>query len=752
MRKIIFGLLLFSSTSAFSEVLDTISLKEIVISASRWEQEVKNVPSRVIGINAKENVFQNPQTAADMLQNSGQIFVQKSQTGGGSPVIRGFETNRILLVVDGVRMNNAIYRGGHVQDVITLDNAILDKTEILFGPSSTMYGSDALGGVIHFYTKNPMLNQFGGNAYMRYSSANSEKSGHVDFNLGFGKIASLTSLSYSDFGDLRVGENGGFGTPNGFAKSLFYVTRDKQNNTDVVNANTTPNIMVGSGYKQIDLLQKVLFQQNEHVSHMLNLQYSTNIGNVPRYDRMLEVIYDASSNPIKPAYAQWDYGPQTRFLGAYTLDIKIENNLFDDAKFILSYQSIDQDRISRKLNKSNRKTQMEDVNVFSANFDLTKEITDKTVLYYGLEETFNSVKSTVTNIDIVTGANAAPAATRYPDGGNVWNSAALYAQANTELTEILSLTGGFRLSSVYMNSKFKNDPAAGNLIFPFDETKLHEIAPSANISLVANLPSKTKISTIVSTGFRAPNIDDMTKFFDNTNNQTVVMPNEKLQPEYAYNAELNVSQSFGSKLKLEAGTYFTILDNAMTVQATKFNGMDSILVDGTMLKAMSIQNVNSATIWGFYADATLRPIKYLSLNATINSTFGKYRGENASIVPMDHIPPMFCKVSAAYTLYNMKFEAYVRFSASKKLEDYSPSGEDNLAQTAITGFDSAGQPSSYAGTPAWYTLNFRAAYDVMKNLSVNAGVENILDRHYRQFASGISSPGRNIYGTVRLKF
>jgi hemoglobin/transferrin/lactoferrin receptor protein len=204
-------------------------------------------------------------------------------------------------------------------------------------------------------------------------------------------------------------------------------------------------------------------------------------------------------------------------------------------------------------------------------------------------------------------------------------------------------------------------------------------------------------------------------------------------------------------LKIEAGAYFTILDNAMTVQATKFNALDSILVDGDMLKAMSIQNVNSATIWGFYADATLRPIKYLSLNATINSTFGKYKDENASIVPMDHIPPMFAKVSAAYTLSNMKFEAFVRFSAAKKLEDYSPSGEDNLTQTAITGIDSGGN-FSYAGTPSWYTLNFRAAYDVMKNLSVNAGIENILDRHYRQFASGISSPGRNIYGTVRLKF
>ena len=85
-----------------------------------------------------------------------------------------------------------------------------------------------------------------------------------------------------------------------------------------------------------------------------------------------------------------------------SVDINKQNRWFDDAKFILSFQSLDQDRISRKLNKTNRKTQMEDVSVFSANFDLMKKISERTTLYYGLEETLNLVQSTVTNIDITT--------------------------------------------------------------------------------------------------------------------------------------------------------------------------------------------------------------------------------------------------------------------------------------------------------------------------------------------------------------
>ncbi|NCB84346.1 MAG: TonB-dependent receptor [Bacteroidia bacterium] len=726
------------------------TLREVVVSASRWEQEIKNVPSRVIGISSKSNEFTNPQTTADMLQNTGQIFVQKSQTGAGSPVLRGFETNRILLVIDGIRMNNAIYRGGHVQDVITLDNAILDKTEVLFGPSSTLYGSDALGGVIHFYTKNPKLNRKSGNAYVRYSSANSEKTGHFDYNLGFGKFASLTSVTYSDFGDQRIGKSGDFGTFGDFGKNLYNVTR--VDNKDVVSTNPNPYIMAGNGYKQIDVLEKILYQQNEHVSHMLNLQYSNNIGNLPRYDRMLELSYDKTTKTMLPTYAEWNYGPQKRFLGAYTLDINKQNRWFDDAKFILSFQSLDQDRISRKLNKTNRKTQMEDVSVFSANFDLMKKISERTTLYYGLEETLNLVQSTVTNIDITTGANASPAATRYPDGGNSWNSAALYVQGNHELSDIFSLTGGLRLTSVYLKSEFKNDRSAGNAIFPFDKAEINEIAPCGNLSVVANLPSKTKISATISTGFRAPNIDDMVKFFDNTSSKTVVVPNTGLKPEYAYNAELNIVQRLGHTGKIEAGAYYTLLDNALTVQPTQFNGKDSVIVDGTTLKALSIQNSNSGRIYGYYAGTTINPVRNLSLNGSVTATYGKYTNEQKEVVPMDHIPPMYGKIGASYNFSKLKLEGFMRFSAAKKLADYSPSGEDNLSQTAVTAVNAKGEATAWAGTAAWYTLNFRAAYDVTKHINLNAGIENILDRHYRQFASGVSAPGRNIYGTLRVNF
>ena len=133
------------------------SLNEIVVSANKFNESRSEVGQSIRVINAKEISFLNQQTTPDLLQSSGNIFVQKSQMGGGSPVIRGFETNKVLMVVDGVRMNNAIYRGGHLQNSLTIDNNALERLEIVLGPGSVIYGSDALGGVMHFYSKNPKL-------------------------------------------------------------------------------------------------------------------------------------------------------------------------------------------------------------------------------------------------------------------------------------------------------------------------------------------------------------------------------------------------------------------------------------------------------------------------------------------------------------------------------------------------------------------------------------------------------------------
>lgn len=187
-----------------------ILIDEYVISASKSRESKLIIPYMVDVLERDVLAETTGLTAADILEGTGNIMVQRTQGGGGSPILRGFEANKILLVIDGVRMNNAIYRSGHLQNSITIDHAILDRTEVIFGPSSIMYGSDALGGVIHYYTKDPELSKdtharIEAGAYTQYASALKGKTGHLDFSMGKKYLGSLTSITYKDLGDIKIG-------------------------------------------------------------------------------------------------------------------------------------------------------------------------------------------------------------------------------------------------------------------------------------------------------------------------------------------------------------------------------------------------------------------------------------------------------------------------------------------------------------------------------------------------------------------
>ena len=191
-----------------------LSLDEIVVSATRWTQNKHDVPEKITTISTKQVALQNPQTAADLVGISDEVFIQKSQQGGGSPMIRGFATNRLLYTVDGVRMNTAIFRSGNLQNVISLDPFAIENTEVLFGPSSVIYGSDAIGGIMSFKTLTPQLSAVKGKeivvgkAVTRYSSANNEKTAHFDINVGWKKWAIVSSITANDYGNLKMGTYG----------------------------------------------------------------------------------------------------------------------------------------------------------------------------------------------------------------------------------------------------------------------------------------------------------------------------------------------------------------------------------------------------------------------------------------------------------------------------------------------------------------------------------------------------------------
>jgi len=704
------------------------SIDEVVISASKFEEKRKDVAQKIQVLRASEIQNMNQTSMADVIANSGNIMVQKSQQGGGSPIIRGFETNKILIVVDGIRMNNAIYRGGHLQNVITLDNAIMERTEIVYGPGSVVYGSDALGGVMSFTTKNPLLSsddkmRVNAGAYTRYMSASSGYAAHADVSVGGKRIGSLTSFTLSNFGDLKQGTNRNPEVGN-FGARPWYVERIDGKDSLLVNSDT--NLQVGSGYSQIDILQKFLFQQNENVKHIINLQYSTS-SNIDRYDRLTQTAGGTAK------FAEWYYGPQKRLLGSYSIMLSKKTKMYDNARFILGYQQIEESRIDRRLNKVEQKHRIENLDIFTANLDMAKKV-GKHEIRYGLEGWYNKVNSTAFQKDIVTGIQS-PLDTRYASGGASMNSIAVYATHTWEITDKLILNDGLRFSNVGLNAKF-TDTTFFN--FPFKDAKQNNNALTGNLGLVYMPTDDTRVTALVSTGFRAPNVDDLSKVFESTPGN-ITVPNSTLKPEYTYNGEVGVSNRFNGWLTIGATGYYTLYRNALTTQNFTFNGQDSILYDGTMSKVRATTNANKAYMYGLELNANGRLNDHLAIYATYNYTKANIVTDSTAI-PLDHIPPIFGKFGIQINENKFRADLFVNYSAWKRIKDYNPFGEDNQAYALP------------AGMPSWYTINARISYQFNKYIGMQVACENILDQNYRVFASNISAPGRNFILTLRGSF
>lgn len=699
-------------------------LNEIVVSANRFEQEQRDIPQRTEVITAKSMAFDNAPTSADVIQNTGNVMVQKSQLGGGSPVIRGFETNKVLLVVDGIRMNNTIYRAGHLQNIITLDNAAMNKIEILYGPGSVMYGSDALGGVMQFFTKDPVFSIDGSqashaNAFVRYATAADELTGHLDFSIAGSKFGSITSFTYSEFDDLIQGSNRSDDYPD-FGKRPWYVAHIRGQDTTIINPN--PDEQVGSGYTQYDILQKFVYKASETMTHKLNFQYSTST-DVPRYDRLTQTA------GADPRFGDWYYGPQKRLLAAYSMEISKGTGLFGNGTITAGYQNIEESRHDRRYKMTTLNHRIEKLDIATLNADFTRH-GGAYAWSYGFEGTYNHVNSTANKEDIETG-EIGPLDTRYPDGGSDASSASVYINEIYTVNPHFQLQGGLRAAYHSLTSKFVDKTF---FPFPYDEVSQSNAVVTGSIGTVLQSDGGFRVSFMGAIGFRTPSVDDMSKVFESRPG-VVIVPNPDLGPEHTYNVDLNVSKSFDN-FEIGVGGYYTWYKDAITVAPGTFNGESEIVYAGDTSQVITNVNAKEAYIYGGNAYLSWNFAKALSLYSTINYTYGRIETDTTPY-PLDHIPPVFGKTSLRYQGSKLQAEFSAIYHGWKKLEDYNLIGEDNIAYATADGM------------PSWMTLNLKASYAITEMLSVQAGIENIADTNYRVFSSNISAPGRNISVTLR---
>lgn len=708
--------------------ISNLNLDEVVISGSRWRQNSDDVPSKIISISAKDVALQNPQTAADLLSVSGKVFVQKSQQGGGSPMIRGFATSRLLYSVDGVRMNTAIFRSGNLQNVINLDPFAIEGTEVLFGPGSVIYGSDAIGGVMSFQTLTPRLSLndsplVTGKANVRYSSANNEKTGHFDVNLGFKNWAFVTSISSWDYDHLRQGSHG----PEDYIKD-YYVQR--QDSTDVVISQDDKLLQIPSAYSQINMMQKIRFQPNERWDFQYGFHFSET-SPYGRYDRHTRVRNGTAR------YAEWDYGPQIWMMNNLNINHSANNSVFDQLSLRLAHQWFEESRIDRSFNSNERNTQSEEVGAYSANLDFIKSTGEKNTLFYGVEYVLNDVNSKGELTDISTEISEMGPA-RYPE--SKWQSLAVYVTDEFKVTDDFTLSAGARYNYVLLDAEFDTTFYP----FPFTEANLKNGALTGSIGGVYRPDDSWVISANLGSAFRAPNVDDVGKVFDSEPG-SVVVPNPDLKPEYAYNADLGIAKVFGDVVKLDVTGYYTSLKDALVRRDFKLNGQDSITYQGELSQVQAIQNAAVAHVYGVQAGIEVRLPKGFGFSTDVNFQKGEEELDNGETSTSRHASPFFGVSRLNYKANKLRMELNVNYQGKYDFDEL-PQGEKE--KTEIYALDENGDP--YA--PAWYTLNFKALYKLTDTFDVSGGIENLTDQRYRPYSSGISGAGRNFILALTAHF
>ena len=712
-------------------VLKREQLDEVVMSISKWEQQKKDIPNKIASLDARAIAFANPQTSADLLQNSGKVFVQKSQLGGGSPMIRGFATNRLLLTVDGVRMNNAIFRGGNIQNVISIDPYSIKNTEVIFGPGSVIYGSDAIGGVMNFYTKNAMLSitdslSFSGNANYRFASANKENTVHFDFNLGKKKWAYLTSVSYNSFNDLKMGSKG----PDSYLRKNYVTTT---NGVDALITNDNAQKQVSTGYDQVNLMQKITHKPNNNWNLNVGLFYSAT-SDYSRYDRLIRPDQDGTGLRS----AEWYYGPQKWFMGNMQLNKKGKGKFYDGLKITTAYQYFEESRNDRDYQDPILYSTKEMVNALSTNIDFENKKIGDLRLYYGTEYVYNYVNSDGGQKSIITDIKT-DAASRYPDG-STWQTVAGYLNGEYKTKPNFTLLSGLRYSHVWIDAEFDKTFYS----FPFENANLSTGALTGSIGFSWFPKANLQITFNGSTGFRSPNIDDIGKVFDSEPG-SVVVPNPDLEPEYAYNIELGVQKNFKDKVVLKGAAFYTYLVDALVRRDYQFNGQSQIEYKGELSNVQAMQNAAKAYVYGFEFGLEAFLSENLSLVSNLTLTEGIEEEVDGTDSPARHVAPTFGDFHLIWKNQNLKADLFLNYNGEIANSDLATSEQN---KSYIYAKDANGLPYS----PSWYTLNLRSQYNLTNALKVSLTLENITNQLYRSYSSGIAAPGANLILGVGYSF
>jgi len=683
-------------------VLTTHTLDNVEITDSKLNQfKGESIFTKVNAIKIAN--VQSAQTS-DLLEKTIGLSIQKSQNGGGSPNLRGMEANRLLIIVDGVALNNTIFRSGHLQNTATINPFFLNTAEVLFGPAAVAFGNGAMGGAIIFTTKRPK-NKGGHNFAQQFESSSRAVFTSLTSNYKIGKSINISGFSIKSFGDLKMGKNRKHGFSNW------------GNEPTIVEK----NIQKKTAYQQVDFFHKTLFQLTKNNFLLINSQFSTS-SNINRFDKLNDLKDE------KNKYIYWYYGPQKRVFQSLRLKNYKHTAFSSEAVFTAAFQDIKESRHKQKRGTNLLNERTESLQIFDLKTDILKQI-NKLKINYGFDSRFQQLESTA---KLSFNDNIYYNTSRYPDGGtNVLNNA-IYIQLNYQGLKNIDLLLGTRYNVNSLSSRFQDTET---IKLPFNKILVENKSLSSSAQMNYKVSKNLIFNASISNGFRNPNTDDIGKIFSK-DDISVILPNDQLSPERTFNFETGLVANFNKQITFQLQVFQTQIIDAIERRYAELNNNDSIIYDGEMMKVMMNQNIGRATISGLNFAYNINITKTISHNGSINIL----KGETSDNLPLAHIPPKNIISELNYSTRKHLISFSIHYNGIKKAEKYDLSGIDNLEE------------ATQIGNPSWYTLNLKHKISVDKKLTFISGIYNISDTHYKTFGSGISSSGRNFSLSLHIKF
>jgi len=651
------------------EQTDTVSnLKEVVVTATRMPSLLQTSPFSVSVLQRKKvDDFMYRSTPEALMAVPG-VFVQKTNHGGGSPFIRGLTGNQTLILIDGIRLNNSTFRYGPNQYLNTIDPFTIQRVEVVKGSGSVQYGSDAMGGVIQIFTNELSFSEkqrIKGKVTGRYWTSNMEKTGRGQLIYSSQKFAFLAGVSIKDFGDLIGGDTTGRQSPSAY---------------NDVSADVKLKWKIGSRAELI-VAHQLVQQKNVPVYHKIKLEN----------------------------YMLNEMDPQNRNLSYLRLNLNNTNKFYQSIAFISSYQQTAEGRNSQKNGNDMLRKERDEVATVSASVDVFSAPGKNWTANSGLEFYHDKISSTREDVNTVNLISKS-ARGLYPDGSTYLN-ASLYSLHHLQLKKF-NFEAGIRYNK--FNATI-HDEILGKV-------KINPSALVINTGVNYGLGAH-HIYTSISSGYRAPNIDDMGTL--GIVDFRYEIPAFNLKPEKNYNSEIGYKMH-SKQWKASLALFYNKLNNLITRVK-----LDSQVIDGYAVYKK--ENVEEASIKGgeVFVQWQLNP--HIQINSYVAYNFGKNITKNE---PLRRMPPLNGNASIKYAVNRFYIIPELGW-ASKQTRLAQGDKEDNRIPNG--------------GTPGWKVFNVFVGYQY-KSLQFRLSGQNLLNEDYRMHGSGINGVGRSVLMSYTYSF